>query len=747
MRYFLFVLYTVLCFITSKAGEINVDLQASIPASNAEYSSLSGIKIVFDLSNFDLGSHTLDNVGIEAQMSKKRLVSLYKGSIVDGELVTTIKKNVFTDSEDFKTGNSIELSFDKEYVLDPNQLYTLHIAEAAFCLTPLDDPANPLGDIPETTISFYGKKADAAELILTGQSPSVDNPVAELSVLSLTFNSAVKLSTNPTATLKDGDELLSQVNLTVDENNNNVVLADFGSQTLYVSHKYTVEIPTGTIFSSDGQVSFRDLQINLEGGSFKYFSYGRIHPKNNSELSYLTDITVPVVCDDGLALGRAKAPKAYLYKGESTEAIGEYQCVMGDDGKSWMIPVWNFTLEPSAQYRVVLPKDQHKLWSLTDTGAWREVADTSNPELVLTYTTPAELEKPVKISLSGSTPTNMEACERIDNVVLNLTRYEFEGNTYDIYLANENPMAIFSDGTTETSIPVSFKNGSLSAIVAVNRPLDAGKEYTLKIPANTFIPNVNENLAAVAGNDEILLTVTGKAAPVAEFVSLSYTVDGEVTVKTMVEKGKPVTVAVTVPEGRQIQSVTLDGTPLSGVMDVYTIPALAEDAGVLVTLVPLVEPDPVYHNVTLSLDNAAAQTSAVEEGKTVSFQLTPVEDLWTVESVENATLDEASGMYVTEPVKADTEVKAVFALVNPVDFNFTTEVEEVPVGCAYSVRSEGEMLIIEGVTAGDNIRIYTTGGTLIADKTVPADMSVAAMNLAPGIYIVAINNTTLKIRH
>lgn len=157
--------------------------------------------------------------------------------------------------------------------------------------------------------------------------------------------------------------------------------------------------------------------------------------------------------------------------------------------------------------------------------------------------------------------------------------------------------------------------------------------------------------------------------------------------------------------------------------------------------------DPVHHNVTLSIDNATAQTSAVEEGKTVSFKLTPVDDLWTVESVENATLDEASGMYVTEPVKADTEVKAVFALVNPVDFNFTTGVEEVPSGCAYSVRSEGEMLIIEGVTAGDNIRIYTTGGTLMADKVVPADMTVAAMNLARGIYIAAINNTTLKIQH
>ena len=335
-----------------------------------------------------------------------------------------------------------------------------------------------------------------------------------------------------------------------------------------------------------------------------------------------------------------------------------------------MIPVWNFTLEPSAQYRVVLPKDQHKLWSLTDTGAWREVADTSNPELVLTYTTPAELEKPVKISLSGSTPTNMEACERIDNVVLNLTRYEFEGNTYDIYLANENPMAIFSDGTTETSIPVSFKNGSLSAIVAVNRPLDAGKEYTLKIPANTFIPNVNENLAAVAGNDEILITVTGKAVPATEYVTVTYTIEG-----------------------------------------------------------------------------VSAMRHEVEKGKAVSFTLTPADELWTVGNVENATLDEGSGKYVTAPLEADHEVKASFALVNPVEFDFTTEVDEIEGELAHSIYSDGNNLVVNGVKGGDRIRVYTTAGALMADKTVPEGMDTASISLDHGVYIVAVNAHVYKARH
>lgn len=158
-------------------------------------------------------------------------------------------------------------------------------------------------------------------------------------------------------------------------------------------------------------------------------------------------------------------------------------------------------------------------------------------------------------------------------------------------------------------------------------------------------------------------------------------------------------------------------------------------------------PEAVYHNVTLSLDNAAAQTSAVEEGKTVSFQLTPVDDLWKVESEENATLDAESGKYVTEPVKADVEVKAVMALAKPVDYDFMSGIE-APAGCPLKVSSEGDRLIIAGVEPGDNIRIYTVGGSLMANLgAVPDGSSIVSFSLAEGVYIIAVNDTTLKVKH
>ncbi len=260
--------------------------------------------------------------------------------------------------------------------------------------------------------------------------------------------------------------------------------------------------------------------------------------------------------------------------------------------------------------------------------------------------------------------------DRLDIVTLNLADYEFEGNSYPVQLAVENPVAIFNDGTNDTQLPLTFNANEKKAICAINRPLEAGKTYTLKVPAGTFAPNAHANLAAVAANDELVYTYTGKAAPATEYVTVTYTIEG-----------------------------------------------------------------------------VSAMRHEVEKGKAVSFTLTPADELWTVGNVENATLDEGSGKYVTAPLEADHEVKASFALVNPVEFDFTTEVDEIEGELAHSIYSDGNNLVVNGVTGGDRIRVYTTAGALMADKTVPEGMDTASISLDHGVYIVAVNTHVYKARH
>lgn len=747
MRSFtLIVLGIVIFALQGMAQNLTIIKDKCIPAESAEYTTLKDIHLIFELSGVEKTYPDVQSseIGLVSTLTKKKPIKLYKGSEATGDPIASCYKKVLNNSTEFHSGNYFDISFDSEIILEEGVTYTLYIPIANFAAATTSQIFTDYPKDQEAIIHFKGAKAQG--FAFENAQPEQFSNLKSVQKVVLSFNEEVTVTPQSVATIVENDNTIATSKaLYVSENSSNSIVIEFENEIpLYITHEYQLQIPENIIFSANDTSVGIDGAISLtyKGEDYHYLEVGRVYPKNNSELSWISEIRVPFNFETGYNLGHAQATMK-LYEGSMESTPIELKC----DGSSLdnlVITPYKFDLKPSTTYYVVL--DAGQIFP-AENNDWRKtLKDTTNPEVVLTYMTPEVLESPNKVSVDVIPAPGADNA-RLDMVTLNIADYEFENSSYSVKLASENPVAIFNDGTNDTQLPLTFNANEKKATCTVNRPLEAGKTYTLKVPAGTFAPNAHANLAAVAANDELVYTYTGKAAPVAEFVSLSYTVDGEVTLKTMVEKGKPVTVAVTVPEGRQIESVTLDGTPLSGVMDVYTIPALAEDAGVLVTLVPLVEPDPVYHNVTLSLDNAAAQTSAVEEGKTVSFKLTPVDDLWTVESVENATLDEASGMYVTEPVTADTEVKATFALVNPVDFNFTTEVEEVPAGCAYSVRSEREMLIIEGVTAGDNIRIYTTGGTLIADKTVPADMSVAAMNLASGIYIVAINNTTLKIRH
>lgn len=747
MRSFtLIVLGIVIFALQGMAQNLTIIKDKCIPAESAEYTTLKDIHLIFELSGVEKTYPDVQSseIGLVSTLTKKKPIKLYKGSEATGDPIASCYKKVLNNSTEFHSGNYFDISFDSEIILEEGVTYTLYIPIANFAAATTSQIFTDYPKDQEAIIHFKGAKAQG--FAFENAQPEQFSNLKSVQKVVLSFNEEVTVTPQSVATIVENDNTIATSKaLYVSENSSNSIVIEFENEIpLYITHEYQLQIPENIIFSANDTSVGIDGAISLtyKGEDYHYLEVGRVYPKNNSELSWISEIRVPFNFETGYNLGHAQATMK-LYEGSMESTPIELKC----DGSSLdnlVITPYKFDLKPSTTYYVVL--DAGQIFP-AENNDWRKtLKDTTNPEVVLTYMTPEVLESPNKVSVDVIPAPGADNA-RLDMVTLNIADYEFENSSYSVKIASENPVAIFNDGTNDTQLPLTFNANEKKATCTVNRPLEAGKTYTLKVPAGTFAPNAHANLAAVAANDELVYTYTGKAAPVAKFVSLSYTVDGEVTLKTMVEKGKPVTVAVTVPEGRQIESVTLDGTPLSGVMDVYTIPALAEDAGVLVTLVPLVEPDPVYHNVTLSLDNAAAQTSAVEEGKTVSFKLTPVDDLWTVESVENATLDEASGMYVTEPVTADTEVKATFALVNPVDFNFTTEVEEVPAGCAYSVRSEGEMLIIEGVTAGDNIRIYTTGGTLIADKTVPADMSVAAMNLASGIYIVAINNTTLKIRH
>ena len=741
--YILFILGIILCALQGGAQDITIIKDQCTPAENGAYTSLKDIHLIFELSGVEKTYPDVQSseIGLVSTLTKKKPIKLYKGSEATGDPIASCYKKVLNNSAEFHSGNYFDISFDSEIILEEGVTYTLYIPVANFAAATTSQIFTDYPKDQEAIIHFKGAKAEG--FAFENAQPEQFSNLKSVQKVVLSFNEEVTVTPQSVATIVENDNTISTSKaLYVSEDNSNSVVVEFENEIpLYITHEYQLLIPENVIFSANNPSVGIDGAISLayKGEDYHYLEGGRVYPRNNSELSWISEIRVPFNFETGYNLGHAQATMK-LYEGSMENTPVELKCDASSLDNLVIAP-YKFDLKPSTTYYVVL--DAGQIFP-AENNDWRKtLKDTTNPEVVLTYTTPAELEVPSKVIVVVD-PMEGADNDRLDTVTLNLNDYEFENNTYPVQLAIENPVAVFNDGTNDTQLQLTFNANEKKATCAVNRPLEAGKTYTLKVPAGTFAPDAHANLATVAANDELVYTFTGKAAPVAEFVSLSYTVDGEVTVKTMVEKGKPVSVSVTAPEGRQIESVTLDGTPLTGEMDVYTIPALSEDAGLLVKLVPVVIN---RHNVTLTIDNAVAQTSTVEEGKTVSFMLTPVDDLWTVESVSNATLDEASGMYVTEPVKADVEVKAVMALAKPVDYDFMSGIE-APAGCPLKVSSEGDRLIIAGVEPGDNIRIYTVGGSLMANLgAVPEGSSIVSFSLARGVYIIAVNNTTLKVNH
>lgn len=744
----------------------------------------------------------------EMSPERNKIAALYKGSVEDGEFLCYLAETIKATKEEFKVGNEIHLRFPNIEVV-PGQLYTIYITYDFFAGRKSDKKswvtatkyscfANPL------TLTFIGA-SETKKVLLANEWSIEDNASLDaISSVNVKFNYDVALVGTPTVNLNEGSyTMVSTSDISVDPNDPKSLVINFPETKLYNGHNYNIVLPAGAVcVAGESEIVNEEVSLSVTGSGYRYFGTGRVSPANGST-NILDEIYIPFkfpkIEGADFSYGFVNVSGATYplkcYKGNVTleqakEKNPDHIIIEKDMDNSSLKYGVNFALEAGQEYTFIMDEGAVKAYAIGDPRN-SYLKDYISEAVELHYTTPT-LESLPELVLPNSDIEEGVSLESVETVTL--------ANAYYVYNDTQYVLAVSPDVSYKTSGVLyevlhdgsekeikrfqASKNGKDAIDLQVNEPLYQGKTYRIVIPEGTFIPFQSNFLKQFVGNKEYSITVTGAKSTesASEFTSsliegqklshvsvVSFYTAGDVkatdNAKLEIRNGEETVASAPVRvakeegythvyadfsgEGHQ-PFATEKGVNYSAVLPQGAVAETANENLLNKEYsVPFtgMASDPVYHNVTLSIDNAVAQTSTVEEGKTVSFQLTPVDDLWTVESVSNATLDEASGMYVTEPVNADLEVKATFALVNPVDFDFTTGVREVPAGCAYSVRSEGEMLIIEGVTAGDNIRIYTTGGTLIADKTVPADMSVAAMNLAPGIYIVAINNTTLKIRH
>ena len=786
-----------------------IKYQTSVPKNNAEISSLNELTLQFDFSDIYLSlGGTEDDWGVcvnsfaytEVYPDKEKTITLYEGTPENGIVLERIAETIKPPHAKFNTGNNITFNFSN-IEIKPQQVYTVVVKYIFY--------AGKKGDTTWTTstkqdfskeplvLTFKGAAQTQKVLNLEQTLTDLDTEYQNIPELKLKFNYGVQVLPGATATLREKDvAIANSTSIVVDPDDNKTVVITFPETTIYNGHTYDCIIPEGLIAIEDEiDVLNPAIAVQIKGASFRSFGIGRVYPANNST-AIIDNINVPFKFPtiEGsewsygfVNIQKAKYPMR-LYKG--TEEDGELVATInGEPNNSSLDFALTCDLEPGAQYTCVIDEGTVKAYAIGDPRQ-SYLKDYISEKVVLTYTTPA-LDQLGSMTIGCKDINDNDAVEHLGAVAFTCSGYEYNGTTYGIAYVERGadvlPASVYevtAEGEKEIC-RFRFSKLALDDLVAqINTDLYEGKTYRVVIPAKTFKVNNSNFLGRYVFNEELSLTLTGKKSTesASEFTSgmvegqnlshvgvVSFYTAGDVKaidnakleirngeetvasapVRVVKEEGYTHIYADFSGEGHK-PFATEKGVNYAAVLPQATVAEVAnENLLNKEYAVPFtgMAPEAVYHNVTLSLDNAAAQTSAVEESKTVSFQLTPVDDLWKVESVENATLDEASGLYVTAPVTADTEVRASFALVNPVEFDFTTEVDEIEGELAYSIYSDGNNLVVSGVTGGDRIRVYTTGGTLMADKTVPEGMDTASISIDHGVYIVAVNEHAYKARH
>lgn len=152
--------------------------------------------------------------------------------------------------------------------------------------------------------------------------------------------------------------------------------------------------------------------------------------------------------------------------------------------------------------------------------------------------------------------------------------------------------------------------------------------------------------------------------------------------------------------------------------------------------------------VDVELVNFAQVSFEVLEGKDVVVALTPSED-WTVASLKlndkDVTSNVTNNTYTIAAIEGDATLVATYEYAHEVSTIQESGVVNVA-GNEVTVRNDSDRISIEGVAAGDSIKVYTINGMVIANTV--AEQDIVKISCPTGqVYVVVINETAVKIQH
>lgn len=165
------------------------------------------------------------------------------------------------------------------------------------------------------------------------------------------------------------------------------------------------------------------------------------------------------------------------------------------------------------------------------------------------------------------------------------------------------------------------------------------------------------------------------------------------------------------------------------------------------TIAGEVEPVKDTCTFTYSIDGHSAVSHEVAKGTRVTVKIAPAENFMIDELSLNGQPQAINGnRYITPELNDDeATLSLTHKYVGDAYFDFSTGVETIT-GCNYTVVNVEDGIRISGLNGGEDIYVFNAAGMEIANKT-NGSYDTVTINLEPGIYIIVVDQTALKVKH
>ncbi len=152
-------------------------------------------------------------------------------------------------------------------------------------------------------------------------------------------------------------------------------------------------------------------------------------------------------------------------------------------------------------------------------------------------------------------------------------------------------------------------------------------------------------------------------------------------------------------------------------------------------------------DVNLTINDLHSASHKAVKGEKYSFTVAPNND-WKVESVMHGdkVLTAKNGVYTTEPLNEDANIKANLAYAGQLATEITTDVWEIT-DKNISIYRDNDHIVVDGVTPANTINVYSVSGLLITSIRATDGNDRVNITVPSGqMYIVSVDGVAAKIQ-